>query len=58
MNLDLKSQEMKKFQENLKIGCRHSLVTSVQEEKQKFDHGTKKLKKLSIASPTLPDFVD
>ena len=31
---------MKKFEENLKIGCRHSLVPSVQEQKQKFGYGT------------------
>ena len=30
MNLDLKSQEMRKFKENLKIGFRRSLVPSVQ----------------------------
>ena len=31
MSLDLKSKEMKKFEENLEIGCRISLVPSIQE---------------------------
>ena len=30
MNLDLKSQEMRKFKENLKIGFRLNLVPNVQ----------------------------
>ena len=31
INLDLKSQEMRKIEENPKIGCRLSLVPSVEE---------------------------
>ena len=40
INLDLKSQEMRKIEENPKIGCRLSLVPSVEEWKQKIGHGT------------------
>ena len=38
---------MKRVYENLKIGCRHSLVPSVEEQKQKFGHGTKAIEKTS-----------
>ena len=58
MALDLKSQEMKAFQENLKIGSRHSLVSSVPYKIKHLAIALKKLKQRSIDSPTSVDFVN